>query len=147
MHAPVEEGNCTECHTPHSGKLGNLLLDKQPRLCLNCHVDIDTMMANYKAHPPAEEECSTCHQPHSSEYASLLIQDVPATCLDCHDGDDSAFKDKHLGLTGSQIDCRKCHDPHASEDRGLMLSNSHAPFSERMCDACHTEPAKKEGDR
>jgi predicted CXXCH cytochrome family protein len=146
-HLPVQEGECGKCHSPHSGKLADLLLDKQPRLCLNCHSDIGAMMTNFTAHPPAEEDCGSCHNAHSSEFSSLLAQDVPAGCLECHDGDDSDFKSLHLQLAGSQIDCRKCHDAHASEDQGLVRDNSHAPFAERMCDACHTEPAREGGDR
>ncbi|NIO36518.1 hypothetical protein GTO27_02320, partial [Candidatus Bathyarchaeota archaeon] len=41
-HYPVDEGKCTECHSPHGTKLKYQLLHRPNELCLSCHGRIVT---------------------------------------------------------------------------------------------------------
>ena len=56
-HEPAAE-SCLNCHNPHGSTNQNLLVLRQPSLCLQCHADTnvfhDTGTATYKT-------CSNCH--------------------------------------------------------------------------------------
>jgi DmsE family decaheme c-type cytochrome len=66
-HDPVVE-SCTTCHTPHGSVNQQLLVLRQPALCLQCHtatpVTHNTGTSTYK-------KCTSCHEKvHGSNYSS-----------------------------------------------------------------------------
>jgi len=66
MHAPVEEGECSECHSPHASADSLLLTKSGQDLCLQCH-DSEVVKEN-EAHEDIEDEaCYNCHNPHGGE--------------------------------------------------------------------------------
>jgi len=91
-HAPVDGGNCTACHSPHSAS-GGFLMD-QPSvndLCVTCHD-----YQQHSAHPIGEKavdprnknlrvDCLSCHKGHGNEYKWMLL--APSNtelCMQCH---------------------------------------------------------------
>jgi predicted CXXCH cytochrome family protein len=144
-HAPVADGDCSGCHLPHQGKLAGLLPEADGAICMTCHTDLRDRLASGTVHAPADGECLGCHLPHQSGFESLLAQGVPDGCLECHDGDDAAFLEVHLNISGGKLDCRKCHDPHVSTEEGLMQQVTHDPFVGGGCEMCHPAAAEGEG--
>jgi predicted CXXCH cytochrome family protein len=136
-HAPVSDGECTQCHNPHKAKLENLLLAKSPDLCQTCHKDLKMRVEEEKAHPPAVRDCQRCHKPHSSVQAALMNQPIQALCGECHDSKKATFGKAHLNIEAAVMNCRNCHDPHASKDPKFFKSVVHAPFAGRSCEECH----------
>ena len=74
-HAPVQDGMCTSCHSPH-GANGAFLIDQPSvnELCTTCHD-----YAQHSAHPIGEKavdprnknlrvDCLSCHNGHGTEY-------------------------------------------------------------------------------
>ncbi len=67
IHAPVAEGMCVTCHSPHRSRNEHLLLTKTAReLCLQCHDE--SIPTGEDEHPELEEDddCTMCHNPHLS---------------------------------------------------------------------------------
>ena len=73
IHAPVEAGECIECHSPHRSRYKHLLLSDPVRtLCFKCHEE--SIAGGAYDHPELELEdhCTDCHNPHMSEDEKLL---------------------------------------------------------------------------
>jgi predicted CXXCH cytochrome family protein len=90
-HAPVTEGECTKCHSPHKSKIGKLLLVESPDMCFECHKDIKEKVEKEKAHQPAQRDCLRCHKPHVSGLPSLMAQPMDKMCGECHDLKGASF--------------------------------------------------------
>jgi predicted CXXCH cytochrome family protein len=136
-HAPVLNGECTNCHDAHKAKLPHLLLAKSADLCQTCHKDLKARMEKEKAHSPALRDCQRCHQPHFSTEPDLVVQKINTLCGECHDVKAPSFNKAHLSIEASLMDCGKCHDPHASKDPKFFKSDIHPPFASRSCEDCH----------
>lgn len=66
LHAPVEEGTCTECHNPHKSKNQKLLVVARGDICFECH-DVDDVKSN-ESHEDIElNACLECHNPHGGD--------------------------------------------------------------------------------
>lgn len=74
VHAPVEEGACTECHDPHGTKTPALLIENSNDLCYQCHDESDILPSDAKStHAPvADGKCWQCHNPHSADNQYFL---------------------------------------------------------------------------
>lgn len=71
LHAPVEAGSCTECHSPHYSKNKKLLIRQGQDLCLYCHDKQDVF--KIETHKDiGETSCTECHNPHGGEDNYLL---------------------------------------------------------------------------
>jgi predicted CXXCH cytochrome family protein len=71
MHAPVEAGECTSCHSPHLSKNDRLLLQAGRDLCLGCHDEGEIM--KIESHDGIEDtNCTECHNPHGGSESNLL---------------------------------------------------------------------------
>ena len=75
-HQPVENGECSSCHSPHNSENKKLLAKPEGKLCFECHEDTRKNLAAAKVkHQPVENgECSSCHSPHQSENKKLLVK-------------------------------------------------------------------------
>ncbi len=127
VHAPVSDGDCTTCHSPHGSSQNFMLLQADDEfLCYNCH-DFDTSKKNRKHSPFEEKECMNCHNPHQSDNASLLNLPSPDLCFECHD----KLEQENLHPPYEE-DCINCHNPHTSPVEFLL--NEHQP---ELCYECH----------
>jgi len=162
VHAPVKDGMCTICHTPHDSAEPKLLVQPAKDLCLSCHAD----KGSYKyAHGPAATgDCVSCHNPHESQNARLLVKTGRDLCFQCHADmqQETAKKFVHQALDGG---CTSCHDPHGSpvkrfltaegaglcyqchpaiEEKLKSAKSVHAPVkAERGCASCHAPHASE----
>ena len=124
-------------NNPHKSALPKLLLTDDVDLCLACHTDIKTKMAEGRTHAPAGQDCMSCHQPHFSNMTSLLLKPQQELCAECHETGEQAFRDRHAGIAAEAMNCVNCHNPHASKDPKYFKDVMHAPFAARSCEPCH----------
>lgn len=62
-HAPVEQGQCIECHDMHRSERRFLLKMPTFDLCIECHDEPEDL--SEPAHTvPEVESCTACHDPH-----------------------------------------------------------------------------------
>ena len=142
VHGPVSEGECLECHTPHSGSKAKLLLNKPPDLCFTCH-ESEMFKGRIVHSPVAGGECMSCHTAHAGE-KFLLPKSLNAVCKDCH-SDQANGKHVLAGFRGgghpvdgkddpsspgTKMSCLSCHFPHSSDIARLLVVRG-------VCRKCH----------
>lgn len=95
-HGPIQEKNCSGCHSPHGSNYYRILLDEYPKEFYTDAFDKN----DYKL-------CFTCHE-------STLLQDKETTTL-------TNFRDGKINLHYLHVNkpekgrtCRACHEVHAS---------------------------------
>lgn len=135
VHTPVKDGNCSDCHNPHSTNNSSLLLDDfSENACLDCHyVEVDDIKTVHG--PVMEGDCQACHDPHHSDNPMNLKKDMKNMCLTCHDKAIET-KTKKLDAIGpllaegnvihGPVDngaCTSCHFPHSGEYPFLLVSD------------------------
>lgn len=130
VHAPLESGDCSSCHSFHSSENQDLLLIAPPsKLCFECH-DPAISEKPVKHYPVAEGDCQACHDPHKSDYTSLTILEVPALCFECHS--DISEQLNAANHHPPAEDCSNCHSTHGSEMDYLMDQSTID-----LCYMCH----------
>lgn len=151
VHSPVDEGECSTCHNPHSSPNKYQLVQSTAggtteNLCLMCHDTGTEVPGKGSRHAALDLGCDTCHVTHKTgdqakpEFAFHLTQAIPGLCLNCHDASEKSIVNAHQGQPISQSNCVRCHNPHASERPKLIYGFSHPPFTGRQCDSCHESP-------
>jgi predicted CXXCH cytochrome family protein len=139
VHSPVEDGDCTECHDPHSTAEPHLLKKPMGAVCSECHENVADGKVVHG--PVADGDCTSCHDPHESDTESLLVSAVPGLCTDCHT--EIADSVEHAKVSHGALDagdsCLGCHTPHASDHASLL-----AKSQREVCLECHDTdvPAK-----
>ncbi len=136
LHEPSKEGQCLDCHTPHSSKNKKLLLVKKSGdLCKKCH-QLEIGENDVVHNPVAGNRCHKCHDPHQSDFDSFLKKDVPNLCYNCHDGiaEEMQLKRKHAPASE---DCFKCHNPHSNKQSYLLPDTVPG-----LCYTCHEDMGK-----
>lgn len=103
VHAPVQSGDCSTCHSPHTSDNPFLLREPIPFLCPTCHpdkLDGKHVLSRYgignihpvqgkrdPSRPKRELVCTSCHAPHAAAHQFLFPDDsssIDALCLRCH---------------------------------------------------------------
>lgn len=137
VHAPVKEGKCELCHSPHAARFPKLIRFKGAELCYVCHGDKKGAFTSGTAHTPVRQgDCLKCHDPHASPNKNLLAGAGAALCLSCHEKVRTAPRTvKHMAFEGG--DCLLCHVAHASPEKNLLVKPA-----ARLCQDCHqvTDP-------
>ena len=71
LHGPVANGECIQCHQPHSSPYQRLLSRKGQDLCLYCHKRNDINLT--ELHKAIEKkDCWECHNPHGGADRTFL---------------------------------------------------------------------------
>ncbi|MHC4975045.1 MAG: cytochrome c3 family protein [Planctomycetota bacterium] len=149
--ALLQEGGCSQCHSPHTSMLPNLQKATQPAICLSCHNDqlvhgidgkplqnMQAVLADNSFHhgPIRNGDCTTCHTPHTGDHFRLLTSDYPPEfyapfnmeqyelCFQCHIPDLVQDPDGQ-GLTNFRDGDTNLHYLHVNKEKG------------RTCRACH----------
>jgi predicted CXXCH cytochrome family protein len=91
-HAPIKDGTCTVCHTPHASDMVFLFSQKTMLdVCKTCHD-----YSAHSTHPLGEKaldprnknvqvQCSSCHGTHGTEYKKMLYYPTATElCVQCH---------------------------------------------------------------
>jgi predicted CXXCH cytochrome family protein len=72
VHGPVEVGDCSACHLPHSSEFSSLLeLDKN-RICDKCHTEKRLAANMHKQVMAKGMNCVDCHDPHFGDSMYFL---------------------------------------------------------------------------
>ncbi len=134
VHTPVKDGNCSDCHSPHSTDNRSLILnDFSENTCLDCHY-IETEDIKTVHGPVMKGDCQSCHDPHHSDNPYNLKKELKDMCLTCHDKEiESADRTldaiSPLLVEGNVIhgpvdngDCTSCHLPHSGNFPYLLVS-------------------------
>lgn len=133
LHAPVKQGDCSDCHSPHASSHGKLLEADPDKICGTCHSDL-VPSGSKSSHPDAAGgRCTKCHDPHGSANEHLLIAAGNELCFTCHKEiakSVSEAKYKHPPVLKS---CLTCHGPHSEKDAAALLTK--AP--PELCTGCH----------
>src|SRR6266511_4719658 len=112
-HAPVREGRCFECHTPHASSREHLLVGSGGALCWRCHEKAQKAMDRPFVHTAVRRgECAKCHAIHGGSEKKLLSTAGADLCTNGHDPNEAAAKAKHAKVPPGTL-CTSCHDPHA----------------------------------
>ena len=160
-HKPVDDGQCSRCHSPHESPNKKLLLKKGNALCLTCH---NPLAKGPVKHLPVESgDCLDCHVPHGGPNPFLTKLPGKALCFDCHD--DFAAKAKFTHAPAESGACTACHEPHSSlvkkllkrdggnlcyechddlQNKTKLAKSVHAPVENGECLSCHNPHAANE---
>ncbi len=110
-------------------------------LCLQCHDELQPILARRHPHAPARSSCVACHNAHDARQPKLLHDEASALCLSCH-ADVKAAADgakvKHAALAQGK-GCLNCHNPHGSDVEKLLTQ---LPFD--LCVSCHSADGVKD---
>ena len=138
VHSPAGDGECLECHDPHSTAEAGLLKKPMGEVCAECH---EGLTEGKVVHGPVSDgDCTSCHNPHETDTEALLLGTQPGLCTDCHTEVAEAVANAKVSHGGLDTDegCLGCHTPHSSDTAALMKK----PVRE-VCMECHDEvPAK-----
>lgn len=133
VHTPVKDGDCSDCHSPHTSSHGKLLAASPRAICVTCHADVVPEKAVSAHKVVIEGSCVRCHDPHASDNRANLVKVGNDLCVSCHKDVGSAVaavKFKHIPVSN---DCLGCHNPHGS-DKAAHLLKSPVPA---LCLECH----------
>ena len=133
VHAPVEEGECLDCHSVHSSP--NLfLLNAWPveKVCESCH-DAEMWQDDVQHKPIKDGNCQSCHDPHQSEFASLVRFQSPKLCIQCHPKEEKQQSLENLHPPFEQ-DCVSCHLPHSAKEKKMLVEKI-----PDLCFTCHDD--------
>ncbi len=134
VHPPAGDGDCTECHDPHSTAEPHLMKMPTAKACAECHEGISDLSVVHG--PVADGDCSSCHNPHETDTESLLVESGSALCTSCHTeiAEEVAKAEVPHGALDSGDGCLGCHSPHSSNESALLLKPVRT-----VCLECHDE--------
>lgn len=133
LHQPSKDGQCLDCHSPHSSNNKSLLIQKKVSgLCNRCH-DLGIKEEDVVHNPVSGGRCNKCHDPHQSDFNSFLSQEMPGLCFKCHETVDEEMKLKTIH-TPAKENCSKCHNPHSAKESYLLPDSI-----PNLCFTCHTD--------
>jgi predicted CXXCH cytochrome family protein len=138
VHDPVTKGQCDSCHVSHASRFPKLLYAEGDALCLSCHTQLATAMAESRSrHEAMKEGCGRCHEAHASQFAKALKQPIVELCTGCHEHENvkqvaTTAKYKHTVVTAAERACMTCHTAHNSNLVALL-----ADLPIKLCMNCH----------
>lgn len=147
IHGPAAAGACGSCHVSHASQYPKLLVGQGRDLCLSCHTEMKTQMAQVKVtHKAVEQDCSSCHDAHASNFPKQIKQAPLEMCTSCHEHekikrDATEAKYKHSIVTKDSA-CLNCHTAHGGDLAKLMRAD---PI--KVCMKCHAEPIKVSNEK
>jgi len=142
---PVNEVNCSACHSIHASTPHTTLLKKaQPELCYDCHGSVRGDFARSYRHPVSEGvvKCSECHMT-LDQTRRELSRNGTSMCGSCHAEFSGPFPYEHqatLDYSTEEGGCLNCHSGHGS-DNPKMLQQPYAPPHFQLCTQCHAVPS------
>ncbi len=112
-----------------------LLKEPQPKLCFQCHTNVEAQFAMPFHHrvPEGLMKCTSCHTPHGTLTAfHQLNQPDFQACVKCHTEVGGPFIYEHAAV--KIVGCVGCHNPHGGPNH-FMLVRRETRF---ICLQCHT---------
>ncbi len=133
VHAPVKNGECSDCHNPHVSSHSKLLSEDTRQICASCHDGVVPRNAKSVHKVVGDGQCQKCHDPHASDNAANLIAKGNDLCFTCHKDLGEAVKTAKFKHNPVEQGCTTCHEPHGSEKSAALLKNA-VPG---LCVGCH----------
>ncbi len=147
LHKPLEEGQCIDCHNPHSSDYKFLL--SAAKVGESCRGECHELSENVKnLHKPvADGECNLCHNSHSSNYRYLLINNQKPLCYSCHEDTKAELdRSEYIHRPVVDMECSYCHAPHGNNYFRLLIKKYIPEFyalfdisNYDLCISCHQE--------
>jgi len=128
---------CTNCHSIHKSEPHTASLkEDQPKVCYQCHTDINAAFMQPFHHrvPEGLIKCTDCHDPHGTFQPKMvrLSATQDAICTKCHVETLGPWVYEHPPVKTEG--CTLCHSPHGSPNpRLLKRSNVNL-----LCLQCHS---------
>ncbi len=132
-HAPVQDGECSSCHSPHGSPYKFQLLKEGGSLCFDCH-DESLVGEKFVHGPAAVGGCVACHEPHTANFEKNLKLESPTLCYSCHTDKAETFQAAKVMHAPVAEDCVNCHNPHSAPQEFMLPAA--APT---LCFGCHTD--------
>lgn len=133
VHTPVKEGECSECHNPHTSSHGKLLAEDANKVCYKCHEAVIPEKARSSHKVVAEGNCVKCHDPHASNNKFVLLKAGNELCFTCHKGLGDTITKVKFKHNPVENGCLNCHEPHGSAKSDNLLRNDLVA----LCTSCH----------
>jgi predicted CXXCH cytochrome family protein len=133
LHTPLQERECTGCHSPHASDHGLLLEAEPAKICYKCHDDVIPANAKSVHEVVIEGKCASCHDPHAADNKNILIRAGSQLCFECHEELGERIAGNEFEHEPVSEDCLECHNPHASETTAKLLKGP----DPALCLDCH----------
>ncbi len=130
-HSPVDDGECTACHSPHGSPYKFQLRANGSDLCFQCH-DEELVGEKFVHGPAAAGGCIACHEPHTANYEKNLRAEPPELCYMCHTAKAEAIKGSEFVHTPVAESCVNCHSPHSAPAKFMLPADP-----PELCLNCH----------
>jgi predicted CXXCH cytochrome family protein len=146
-HPMIPEGECANCHDPHSSQNELLMRRVGTRLCLGCHPGKTKSFHEKKGF--SIFMCSKCHDLHHPSRAHLIVDNSRFLCLECHTFDESAAFTHQSVKEGACFLCHTFHSAPLSADISTTCLQCHGtnkdlpaihgglPLEKTWCTSCH----------
>jgi len=127
---------CSLCHRIHNVRRELFLVMYEPKLCFECHQDVNSSFNKKYKHPlkSGRVVCKNCHGVHEKHRIENNDVATKAVCASCHRITIMNESFPHLPVSRS---CTNCHVSHGSDVKGLLKRKL-----PDLCLACHSKPHK-----
>lgn len=133
VHTPVKNGECSECHNPHTSSHGKLLYEDPNKACFKCHEEVVPKNAKSIHKIARDGNCVKCHDPHGSNNKDNLLKAGNDLCFTCHKDLGASISKAKFKHNPVEEGCLNCHDPHGSAKAVHLLKNDLVA----LCGECH----------
>jgi len=133
---------CDDCHVSGHEEDRNppraLLREEDPRLCFECHTDLEAVMTFPFRHRTSDGvlRCSDCHNVHRESVQRMSRWSREDSCIRCHSDNRGPFMFEHLASTVNG--CSACHQPHGSTNPKLLVRAD----VRYLCLECHDDTTR-----
>ena len=118
------------------GPKSRVSVEKQNRICLDCHEGNDRIGWKGSAHQGGNLACVSCHKIHVPRDPVLAKATQPEVCYTCHKKERADFfKPSTHPVRSGQMTCSECHNPHGTNTTALLIK----PTVNQTCYTCHAE--------